>query len=69
MLSWSKRLTPVTLTASATLLDLQNLAQKVLTPYFHQNHQQPLKERANLYMQMKKMTLYSLLFVQILEII
>ncbi|KTW27279.1 hypothetical protein T552_02262 [Pneumocystis carinii B80] len=41
---WSKRMTPVTLTASATLLDLQNLAEKVLQPYFHENKLEPLRE-------------------------
>lgn len=40
---WSQRLTPITLTACATLLDLENLAKKVLTPYFHQNDLKPLK--------------------------
>lgn len=34
---WSQRLTPVVLTACATISDLENLARKVLRPYFHEN--------------------------------
>ncbi|KAG5519754.1 hypothetical protein PMAC_000027 [Pneumocystis sp. 'macacae'] len=41
---WSQRLTPVTLTACATLPDLQKLAQKVLQLYFDKNGPEALKE-------------------------
>ncbi|KAG4304345.1 hypothetical protein PORY_002320 [Pneumocystis oryctolagi] len=42
---WCQRLTPVTLTACATLPDLQKLAQKVLKPHFHKGCSESLKER------------------------
>ncbi|KAG4303683.1 hypothetical protein PCANB_000024 [Pneumocystis canis] len=41
---WSQRLTPITLTALATLPNLENLAQKVLGPYFHENTSKTFKE-------------------------
>ncbi|EMR08803.1 hypothetical protein PNEG_02972 [Pneumocystis murina B123] len=42
---WSKRMTPVTLTASATLLDLQNLAQKFAIRPNLRNHTKLTREQ------------------------